>query len=83
MTNFEAQLLEVLTDISGHLANINKELETISSNTDYIRSINDGGNDCSSDIAKNIVEIGLDMNQHLSDIGDCLEPKPRRRRAAF
>ena len=83
MTNFEAQLLEVLTDISGHLANINKELETISSNTDDIRSINDGGNDCSSDIAKNIVEIGLDMNQHLSDIGDCLEPKPRRRRAAF
>tara|TARA_Y100001938_G_scaffold129617_1_gene184725 strand:- start:368 stop:619 length:252 start_codon:yes stop_codon:yes gene_type:complete len=83
MTNFEAQLLEVLTDISGHLANINKELETISSNTDDIRSINDGGNDCSSDIAKNIVEIGLDMNQHLRDIGDCLEPKPRRRRAAF
>lgn len=79
MTNFETQLLEVLTDISGHLANINKELETISSNTDDIRSINDGGNDCSSDIAKNIVDIGLDMNQHLRDIGDCLEPKRRRR----
>ena len=79
MTVFESQLLEVLTNISGHLANINKELETISSNTDDIRSINDGGNDCSSDIAKNIVDIGLDMNQYLGEISDYLEPKPRRK----
>ena len=75
MNPFETQLIEVLTDMSGHLSNITKELEKISINTNDIQFLDrgDSSSDCTSDIAKNIADIGLDLNSELSDIVYCLD----------
>ena len=75
MNPFEAQLIEVLTDMSGHLSNITKELEKISINTNDIQFLDrgDSSNDCTSDIAKNIADIGLEINHQLKGIGYCLD----------
>ena len=70
MNPFETQLIEVLTDVSGHLSNITKELEKISINTNDIQFLDrgDSSSDCTSDIAKNIADIGLDLSSKLTDI---------------
>ena len=74
MNSFETQLIEVLTDMSGHLSNITKELKQISINTDDIQFLDRGdSSDCTSDIAKNIADIGLDLNSKLQDIVYCLD----------
>ena len=74
MNLFETQLIEVLTDVSGHLSNITKELEKISINTNDIQFLDRGdSSDCTSDIAKNIADIGLDLNSKLQDIVYCLD----------
>jgi len=74
MNPFETQLIEVLTDVSGHLSNITKELEKISINTNDIQFLDRGdSSDCTSDIAKNIADIGLDLNSKLQDIVYCLD----------
>ena len=74
MNPFETQLIEVLTDVSGHLSNITKELEKISINTNDILFLDRGdSSDCTSDIAKNIADIGLDLNSKLQDIVYCLD----------
>ena len=75
MNPFETQLIEVLTDMSGHLSNITKELEKISINTNDIQFLDrgDSSSDCTSDIAKNIADIGLDLNSKLQDIVYCLD----------
>ena len=74
MNPFETQLIEVLTDMSGHLSNITKELEKISINTNDIQFLDRGdSSDCTSDIAKNIADIGLDLNSKLQDIVYCLD----------
>ena len=74
MNPFETQLIEVLTDMSGHLSNITKELKQISINTDDIQFLDRGdSSDCTSDIAKNIADIGLDLNSKLQDIVYCLD----------
>ena len=74
MNPFETQLIEVLTDVSGHLSNITKELEIISINTNDIQFLDRGdSSDCTSDIAKNIADIGLDLNSKLQDIVYCLD----------
>ena len=71
---FETQLIQVLTDVSGHLSNITKELEKISINTDDIQFLDRGdSSDCTSDIAKNIADIGLDISSHLQSIVYCLD----------
>ena len=66
MNPFETQLIEVLTDVSGHLSNITKELEKISTNTSDIAYID--GDDCTEDIAKNIADIGMELSSKLTDI---------------
>ena len=74
MNPFETQLIEVLTDVSGHLSNITKELEKISINTNDIQFLDRGdSSDCTSDIAKNIADIELDLNSKLQDIVYCLD----------
>ncbi len=75
MNPFETQLIEVLTDMSGHLSNITKELEKISINTNEIQFLDKGdiSNYCTSYIAKNIADIGLDLNSKLQDIVYCLD----------
>ena len=74
MNPFETQLIEVLTDMSGHLSNITKELKQISINTDDIQFLDRGdSSDCTSDIAKNIADIGLDISSHLQSIVYCLD----------
>ena len=74
MNPFETQLIEVLTDVSGHLSNITKELEKISINTNDIQFLDRGdSSDCTSDIAKNIADIGLELNNQLSSIVYCLD----------
>ena len=72
---FETQLIQVLTDVSGHLSNITKELKQISINTDDIQFLDRGesSNDCTSDIAKNIADIGLDISSNLQSIVYCLD----------
>ena len=74
MIPFETQLIEVLTDVSGQLSNITKELEKISINTNDIQFLDRGdSSDCTSDIANNIADIGLDLNSKLQDIVYCLD----------
>jgi len=74
MNPFETQLIEVLTDVSGHLSNITKELEKISINTDDIQFLDRGdSSDCTSDIAKNIADIGIDVVDQLKGITYCLD----------
>jgi len=80
----ENKLIEVLEDIASELnsintntANINIELEQLNSQEFYSSS-----SDYTSDIAKNIADVGLLINNKLEGIGHCvveLEPKPRRR----
>ena len=74
MNPFETQLIEILTDVSGHLSNITKELEKISINTNDIQFLDRGdSSDCTSDIAKNIADIGLDISSNLQSIVYCLD----------
>ena len=71
----ENKLIEVLEDIVNELnsintntANINIELEQLNSQEFY-----SSNSDYTIDIAKNIADIGLEINHQLKGIGYCLD----------
>ena len=71
----EIQLIKVLEEIASELnnistntSNINIELEQLNSKEFYGSS-----DDCTSDIAKNIADIGLEINHQLKSITYCLD----------
>ena len=82
MTDFEQKLLETLSDISFHLKNISSHTADMNIELEHLNSKDFSGPDIStSDIAKNIADVGLLINNKLEGIGHCvveLDPKPRR-----
>ena len=71
----ENKLIEVLEDIANELnsintntSNINIELEQLNSQEFY-----SSNSDYTSDIAKNIADIGLEINHQLKSITYCLD----------
>ena len=71
----ENKLIEVLEDIANELnsintntSNINIELEQLNSQEFY-----SSNSDYTIDIAKNIADIGLEINHQLKGIGYCLD----------
>jgi len=79
MTEFEQKLLETLSDISGHLKDISSHTADVNIELEHLNEKDFAGDNYTSDIAKNIADVGLLINNKLEGIGHCLEPKPRRR----
>ena len=62
------EIASELNNISTNTSNINTELEQLNSQQFYGPS-----DDCTSDIAKNIADIGLDISSNLKSIVYCLD----------
>ena len=62
------EIADELKNISTNTSNINTGLEKLNSQDFYASS-----DDYTSDIAKNIADIGLEINHQLKGIGYCLD----------
>ena len=71
----EIQLIKVLEEIASELNNISTNTSNINIELEQLNSkdISGSSDDCTSDIAKNIADIGLELNNQLSSIVYCLD----------